>query len=328
MKCIKIKPLMSLYIDSELDHKTSNDVESHLKTCRQCEAYHASMKKMIGILRSTEKVQAPADFLYKLHKRIEQDSWKNRLRQILYIPKNIRYPLDIIALGTTAVLVFIVFSMLQIPKQSVFTPPNEGMLAESEIRLPDTTANRKEVLQAESTEQEPIQMALFLGPEAFDINNTTQQDKDQSLDLNRPVTIDRDYLYRVDSETDDIMQSSPESILFPDISPGHGNNTEVEDLLNELMYPLQAKAEHRYITNKTVSDINQILLFESGRIISLELEPETGQPEFLSIQVPGSNYNSLVEKLAAIGNLEISPFSQPENIKPTAQIRIQIIPPQ
>jgi hypothetical protein len=293
--------------------------------------------KMIGILKSAEKSKAPADFINRLHQRIENDSLLNRLKRFFQIPKHIQYPLDIIALGTRAILVFTVFSMLQTPDHDSITDlSKDNMLTRSEDRHQGTTPdNNSDSLsnifsldskQTDNIKSEPIQMALFLktGDPAIAVN-TTQQEETNTYNTDRPVTIDKNNLYRVDSGMNNTNQNALESILSPRIYDRTRSDTE--DLLSELLNPSLTEALQHAVINKAVTDIETILLKEGGKIMSFETHTETGQPEFINIQIPRSDYDLFVQRIGGIGKLEISRLSESHEDKSVRHLRIQLIPP-
>lgn len=312
MKCSKVTHLISLYAEGEVDSNTRRQIETHLETCKHCKNEYSAMVEMMTVMGTLGNVEAPTDFLARLHEKIELGSWRNRIRQLLHIPKSIRYPLDIMALGTTAVLLFIVINMLQIRDQAVISPPAGNILARSEAGKHESIADI----------EKPVQMALFLIPEASGTIYSAQQEEDHSSETNRTVTIDSNNIYRVDSG----RQHAENPGLHPNIPIK--DNRFAEDLLNELTHPLQVEAADQYYRNKAVLQISRDLSVEGGSITSFENIPGTDQPEFINIRIPKTNYSPFLEKLTGLGKLEVSSLSQLTASSEFSQIRIQIIPPQ
>jgi len=59
MKCEKIKPYLAGYLDGELDPKTRQMVEEHIKQCPQCAAELEEMRKIREVLGKMETEKLP-----------------------------------------------------------------------------------------------------------------------------------------------------------------------------------------------------------------------------------------------------------------------------
>ena len=122
MECYQIKELLTEYIDGMLDSQTLTTVEEHLHKCGGCNEEYLSLKALVNELGYLETVKAPKDFLKKTHERIEAGSWFDRIKRLLFFPARIKVPVELTALATTAVLVFIIFNMVQPEKQDKNIP--------------------------------------------------------------------------------------------------------------------------------------------------------------------------------------------------------------
>ena len=64
-----------------------------------------------------------------------------------------------------------------------------------------------------------------------------------------------------------------------------------------------------------------------GSVLKTDTNNETGQPEYLLIEIPGQNYRKLVEKLAELGKIQIPVEGDPGQSMKPVQVRIRIILP-
>jgi len=79
MECSRFKELFSDHIDGTLDEQTRRMLEGHLAVCEHCAEELRELRACVSALGSLEKVQAPADFLHRVHERIhrgERVSWR------------------------------------------------------------------------------------------------------------------------------------------------------------------------------------------------------------------------------------------------------------
>jgi hypothetical protein len=86
MKCVKILPILSAYLDEELEEDRSLQVADHLEGCTACRAEFGRLTRLRQKLASLEKIEAP-EYLHRLvHLRLEkarQETWRALFRQEL-----------------------------------------------------------------------------------------------------------------------------------------------------------------------------------------------------------------------------------------------------
>jgi hypothetical protein len=111
MDCAGIQELLSEYIDGTLDVKTVQVVDEHLSVCVDCKETLASLRAMVEELNALEPMKAPADFLEKIHKRIEPRSDFSRFFKKLFVPFKIKIPLQLAAAATASILVVMVLNL-------------------------------------------------------------------------------------------------------------------------------------------------------------------------------------------------------------------------
>jgi anti-sigma factor RsiW len=70
--CEEVRELLSSYIDGELDPKTRDALENHIKSCRECEAELAGLRQTVSILRSLDEVEVPETFRASLMEKVRE----------------------------------------------------------------------------------------------------------------------------------------------------------------------------------------------------------------------------------------------------------------
>jgi len=122
MECARIKERLSEFIDGTLDAQTRVLVENHVSTCSDCKAELASLSALVEELGALEKVQAPADFLEKIHEKMEPRAGFYRIMRKLFVPFHIKIPLELAAAATMAILVVTVLNIQQVRKEATHIP--------------------------------------------------------------------------------------------------------------------------------------------------------------------------------------------------------------
>jgi len=113
MDCSAIQELLSEYIDGALDVKAKEAVEKHIAVCENCNQELASLSAVVEELGSLDQVKAPADFLEKIHERMEPHFSIDRLIRKLFVPFHIKIPLELAAAATVMILVVLVLNIQQ-----------------------------------------------------------------------------------------------------------------------------------------------------------------------------------------------------------------------
>jgi len=71
MNCIKIKKILSLYIDKRLNSETTILIEKHIAECNDCRNEYQIMLNNDEKLKQTEDITVSLAFSYKLMQRIQ-----------------------------------------------------------------------------------------------------------------------------------------------------------------------------------------------------------------------------------------------------------------
>ncbi|MFC1576273.1 zf-HC2 domain-containing protein [Candidatus Omnitrophota bacterium] len=108
MKCSDIKKMLAEYIDGTLTESNKALVEAHVASCKMCAEEVAFLKTYIKEAGSLEKMKAPADFLEKVHERLERRFSFEKLMRTLFVPIRIKVPLELAGVMATLLLAFFV----------------------------------------------------------------------------------------------------------------------------------------------------------------------------------------------------------------------------
>ena len=109
MKCDDIKSMLDDYLDGSLSDRDRALVKDHVRTCPECREELRFMKKFKKEISTMSPAQAPADFLDRLHERMEQEG-RSGLVKTLFFPLKLKIPLEAAGLLLTAAVAVLVFN--------------------------------------------------------------------------------------------------------------------------------------------------------------------------------------------------------------------------
>ncbi|MBU1161851.1 MAG: zf-HC2 domain-containing protein, partial [Proteobacteria bacterium] len=280
MDCAGIQELLSEYIDGTLDAKAVQVVEKHFLACENCKETLVSLSAMVEELNALEPVKAPADFLEKIHQRMEQRSDLNRLFRKLFVPFKIKIPLQLAAAATASILVVMVLSLqkseyqktqpLKASKSEWFVDKSKadhltpefktktkrpapvleevpGRLSDSEQRMPFQRSREKTLVQP-SIQRESEPSSSFLAK----ARPSARKGQPIELDLLlKPVVIGGAYAPYIAMQTTPLPEGDKKTIekerTDKDFLEGKieaGQKYQVDDLLlslNHIIWPLKGK---------------------------------------------------------------------------------------
>jgi hypothetical protein len=268
MKCYRIKKFLSEYIDGTLDKKTATVVERHLETCKDCRREYVSLHKLIEDLSSMERLEAPTDFLIKLHERIDSSSRAKKSPRRLFFPLPGWVSKGLIATAAAAALALIVFNnnvrykshIMEQPVTSVESSDSLGPGTGAKARS-DVAVSTKQTLKGTDT----IQLALTL---------ETEQN---------PRAL------------------SSENLLFVSSGNGARSNNDIPELLFD---DKQQQGSSTVIEANPVSKMLEAVSLAGGRLVSREFKTGTDTLEYLTFEIPAVDYDPFIENIKEIGTLQ------------------------
>jgi hypothetical protein len=289
MRCAKIRKLLSVYLDGELDARTRAAVEKHLRECKGCGEEFLALKEMILELRSLDNLKAPNDFIEKVHQKIENPSLWEKVKTPLFFPLRIKIPVEITALAATAVLIFFLFNSLQ----------SDRVVSDAPLH------DKKSIVAMDSgNENRPLQLDILLGPD--------EGNKTLSSEKVVPVTSG--------SRQKSLNRNGFES------GPLERNNEEwiPDDLFEDIENPFSNQSRAVSRQNDFLSDIHIILTHLKGRVLSKEYKEGTEILQYITLEIPAKNYRPFLIRLERIGSLQTPSPDLPEECRDRALLRIRI----
>lgn len=294
-ECTHTRRLLSDYIDGVLDTAKATAVSEHLHDCRDCAQEHEALKSLIQEMGNIRPIKAPDDFLEGLHKRINQASILDRVREALSFTQ-IRIPAELAAFATTALLVLFFFYFFPSVEKDIIPKPGDRGIEfamdreDTPVRPPGNQDQTGHPMDSPSPaplieEQHiPIRLALSL---------TTRQ----------------------------------ETVQIPSQSVSYGNSIVGGDMSDD-PYSWQTEKENDtkeiIITPDEVNlKIDEIIKFVEARVISRENNMDNGYPSSLTLSIPGVNYRRFIARLDSLGALE-TPAPALQDVPDNASVLIQM----
>ena len=330
MECAEIEKFLSEYIDGTLDRETRDLVEKHLRTCKACREELASLRAVVKELGSLESVEAPADFLDKVHERIEQPSRFAKILRALFVPTRIKIPFQLATAAATAVLVFSLFNLMQPAKQMVDVPSDSGPMRTADKTRVDSVepAPEKEIYESKPvlketalpqklTEKKPIQLVLLLKGEMIGAARAPHAATEPPAGEKKKARAGEVSTRRL------AKQAAPKAGLKTDWHEGEQRSAPVPDEEKRGARDEAARASVHF--GEAPSKVIKLIELVDGEIIGEVYEREAGRPQFITAQIPAKNYHSFLDKLSQLGALQ-PPFpTMLAEDQGMIQVRIQLI---
>lgn len=291
--CSEIRNLLSEYLDDDLDAKAKALADEHLRTCPACREELDSLKTLVKGLGSIRPVKAPADFLDQLHKRMERPSKLSRLRGWLFHPLRVKIPLQLAGAAVTAL---IIFSILPLQQSSLkLSPKLEQEKKETAHHADEAKDMIRPVERFGALEQKPA------APE------TAKETREVTLNLKRQIRAKA-----ATAERDAAQAPAVQEVQRSRLAAGAPDQKD-------------KKEEALKKEPGSVLSITKAAEAAKGKVLSVEYNMQSGQPEFVDAQVPAGNISLLYEKLKELGELQIPPETGTVRDSDLVHIKIRIV---
>jgi hypothetical protein len=310
MKCAEIKELLSEYMDGILDAQKKALVEEHLTACKVCSEEFGSLKAYVKELRSLKRVEAPEDFLQKVHERLEEYSAFEKVIRKLFIPVRIKVPLEMAGVAATVVLAIFAFNFTQSQRRTAYLPlvTEPAETAEKQVEQVAAPESRKEVpvivtelakskAPLPGEERKPIELVLLVKADMSAVTYSRRLGIDMNTSLNGRM------------KTGEIAGDDKMARMAPKGVP------MLRDEARLLSYEGEALAKVKNMTESA-----------NGNVVSVEYEKETNLPQLVTIQIPLTNYDSFLEKLGQFGDLQKPLPSKPVESEGLVHLQIKFVP--
>jgi hypothetical protein len=337
MECSQIKDLLSEYMDRVLDKETADLVEKHLETCEDCREELASLRAISEELNSLESVEAPADFLNKVHERIEQRSLVSRVFRSIFVPTRPKIPFQLATAAAMAVLVFSLFNVMQSENQIVGVPfqsekvktdkpPATDSLEPAPVEPTYQTQPtvQKAVMPEKLAERKSIELVLLLkretpmrvhspseGSEAEDAKTGTGAlEKEEPSAAQKPIGKRAKQAARMAESNTAWSDRKRQHPIAPN---------------EKLAGSTDEEAGESPLSVQTLSKLHRLIELEGGGVIA-EGDEGVSPPQYLTAEIPAKNYRSFLDKVGRLGVLQSSPSAIPPGDREMILVHIRLIP--
>ena len=341
MECAGVKKLLSEYIDGSLDAQAGAAVKDHVSTCNGCKEELASLSAMVEALGSLEPVKAPADFLEKIHERMEPRFRLYRIIRKLFVPFHIKIPLELAAVATMAILVIAVLNIqqtekqiAQIPKVSTYERVAEEPFVDrlkpvfkTETKrpapaleeAPEKLLDSEQVMIARKSMKKPVKPA----PESeFEPSQSVlkRAKVKQPVKGGKPIElvlllktgfIDRAY------ETD--VAEDADSPLERDVI------ADEKEITFKSSFERKVTAGQAAPVANFLPRVKNLIGLVDGKVLSVEYERQTEQLKSIHAEIPAKQYKTFCEKLTRLAAFQNPPPDLLDKDRETIRIRIRFI---
>jgi hypothetical protein len=313
VKCSEVSPLLSEYVDDQLDAATRGLVEEHVASCEDCTAKLRFLQAFLEAMAGMEKVSAPPDFLAAVHARIEGASAFNRFKKWLFCPLRIKLPMELAGIALATLLLVFAY---QGPKQKEARslPGMSGGVGQAVLPADEKgTTLDKAVANRPASAPMRITLALHLNP--LPMPGHAAKLPSLSAAPSSGGKLDSD---RRKAREPITGQPSPPMERVP---PAPMTAAQKDESLSSL------DAHH---ANEL---IREALANLGGAVVSGEARAEATEHQTILVRIPARNYPLFIERLRRAGHLEEPPEKPPQTMATTAdnellEIQIKLISPE
>jgi hypothetical protein len=322
MDCAAIQKLLSEYIDGTLDAKSVQVVERHVSVCEDCKETLASLTAIVEELNTLEPVEPPADFLEKIHQRMEPRFDLNRILRKLFVPFKIKIPLQLAAAATASILVVMVLNIQKSEYQKI--QPLEAAKSEQLAEKPKSNHPISEF----KTKTKPPAPALEEAPRRLSDSEqgvTAKRSREKTLlqpsiqkesephpsalAKARP-SAEKGYPMELSLFLNPIIIGNANA---PDIGvqrmPLHENDKKTIEKEKTDKDTLERKFSYKQESH--VDDLlfkmNQIIRPLNGKILTKEYDKHKDRVTSIQVQMPAKNYASFCKELSRLGTFKTPP---------------------
>jgi hypothetical protein len=342
MECALIQERLSEYIDGTLDADDRAAVENHISTCKNCKEDLASLTEMVEELHTMDPVEAPADFLEKIHERMDSRFSLDRIIRKLFIPFRIKIPLELAAAATITILVFFVFNIQQkdVPSVHILSNSISEKMAEKPTEDRMKPAFEKEaksvapVLEADpTTPSDKKQIRLTRKSKA----TTTVQPSIQRE--SKPLTsvlgkaeeappVIKDKIIQLAMVLKTTLTGGvyrPGIAMEPAQLPKKDEKTAGTESSDSDFFEQNVTARHKAPVSGLFPSLKNIISRAQGKVSSVEFDRQTDRLKSIDAEIPAQSYPSFCRELARLATFQAPPRPLSDKDPDTIQVRISFI---
>lgn len=341
MDCAAILELLSEYIDGTLDVQTRTWVEKHIAICENCKQELSSLRAVVQELGVLDPVKPPADFLEKIHERMETRSGFKKILRKLFVPFHIKIPFELAAAATVTILVVLVLNiqqpeiqMMKVPaastSQSMAEKPKEDLIKPAFKKEAKRPARVFEEAPAKLSDSEPVMLARRSGAKSVPPSLQTESEstfsvlakkkasqpagKGHSIELAlvlktgviggayKPgIAMKAAPLRESDSSTAEKERAHTD---FFERKIGAGEKDRAADLLPRMKY---------------------IIDLVKGKVLTVEYDRQAERLKSIFAEIPAKSYKSFCRELTGLGTFQSPPPDLSDKYPEKIQVRITFL---
>ncbi|MFV1950883.1 MAG: zf-HC2 domain-containing protein [Nitrospinota bacterium] len=351
MECEKVKQLLSEYMDGTLDVHMKEFVEEHFKICKGCleelvslETYLVSLEAYINELGSLKRVEAPQDFLEKVHQRLERRFEFKKIVRKIFVPIRIKVPLELIAVAATVLLVIYISKDIQPIKEIAYAPsvPETGKIAKERIKEEKQLAPEKRITKPPSVSDESAvsDPAVFRKRRIEETGKSAVKERDAEpgavleqvaalppLKEEKPMELDLLIKIEGPARTYTLKESGHAERTAKMKERGKAEVQRSTGMsVNKMPVYKDTKGLKSSYLNEVLSRVKNLIVLADGEVISVEYEKGTKLPQYITTRIPVVNYNTFLRKLGRVGTYQEPLPSETTEGEGSISLRIKFIP--
>lgn len=344
MECALIQERLSEYIDDTLDANDRAAVENHISTCRTCKEDLASLAKMVEELHAMDPVEAPADFLEKIHKRMDSRFSFDRIIRKLFIPFRIKIPLELAAAATITILVFFVFNIQQ--KEGPSVQILSGSISEKMAEKP-TEDRTKLAFEKEAKGVAPVLEPAPATPSDKEQIRLARKSKAITIvqpSIQRESTPPASVLGKAEEAPPNIKDKTIELALVLKTGPagdGYRLGAAMEtarfqkkdekaagtESSDSKFFERNVTAKHNGPVPDLLPSLKNIIHRSQGKVSTVEFDTQTDRLKSMDAEIPAQSYPSFCRKLARLATFQAPPPTLSDKDLDSIQVHISFIYP-
>jgi len=341
MDCAAILELLSEYIDGTLDSKAKEAIEKHIAVCENCKQELASLRAVVEELSSLDQVKPPADFLEKIHERMEPRSTFNKILRKLFVPYGIKIPLELAAAATVAILVVLVLNiqqpeiqMMKIPtaskSQRLAEKPKEDRIKPEFKKEAESPAPVLEEAPAKVSDSEPVLLYQK------SIGKTTRAPIEKKLEASSSIIAKDQIKQEVKkSEFVELALVLKTGVIGGDYKPGiamqaaplleSDENTIEKESAHTDFFERKIDAGEKDRAADLLPRMKYIIDRTQGKVLTVKYDRQAEQLKSIYAEIPAKNYESFCRELARLATFQNPPPDLADKDLETIPIHIRFL---
>ena len=130
MNCAEVQKYLSDFLDKSLDNERARAIEDHLAACSRCSEEMASLAECQRLVSSLPAVELPLGFTNRVMARVREAANPPSLWERLFLPLQIKIPLQATAVVLIAVLAAYIYQKEPLQRESVVAVQPESSFRE------------------------------------------------------------------------------------------------------------------------------------------------------------------------------------------------------